>query len=156
MKLLICFIVAIYFVLIGCDPEKEFNPANPDLSQTVPHPFDKFHLMNLGGTVVDQASKQRYNLSGTYTAYQASMNFDGTICREQGSPSLNFSCQGNSSSQSFHIILYQNQNQATLSGRWGRLVEIEGLAADLAGDLSLRFNSTQHDNFDVRLSVLSN
>ena len=140
--------------MTGCDPEKEYNPANPVLSNTVPHPFNKYHLVSLGGSVIDQSSQQRYNLSGTYMAYQPSMSFEGTICREQGGPSLGFSCQGNPSSQNFQILINQNQNQASFSGRWGRLIEIEGLAADLQGDLNLRFNSTQHDNYEVRLSKL--
>ena len=80
--------------MTGCDPEKEYNPANPVLSNTVPHPFNKYHLVSLGGSVIDQSSQQRYNLSGTYMAYQPSMSFEGTICREQGGPSLDFSCQG--------------------------------------------------------------
>ena len=152
----LCLILTVYFLMTGCDPEKEFNPADPVLSNTVPHPFNKFHLVTLGGSVTDQASEQRYNLSGVYFAYQPSMSFEGTICREQGGPSSNFGCQGNPSSQNFQILLNQNQNQATFSGSWGPLIEIEGLAADLQGDLNLRFNSTQHDNYEVRLSVLSN
>ena len=140
--------------MIGCDPEKDYNPANPVLSNTVPHPFNKFHLLNLGGSVIDQSSQQRYNLSGIFMAYQPSMSFEGTICREQGGPSSNFGCEENPPSQNFQILLNQNQNQATFSGRWGPLIEIEGLAADLQGDLNLRFNSTQHDNYEVKLSKL--
>ena len=149
-------IVGVYFLLTGCDPEKEFNPANPVLSQTVPHPFNEFHLKHLGGSVLDQASQQRLNLSGIYMAYQPSMSFEGQICFEQGAPSTNFTCEGNPSSQSFQILLNQNQTQATFSGRWGRLVEIEGVAAELNGGLNLRFNNDQHQNYEAELSLLSN
>ena len=155
MRLLVCFIVLIYLVITGCDPEKEFNPANPVLSQTVPHPFNKFHLRYLGGTVVDQASEKRFNLSGTYMAYQPTMSFEGNICVEQSTASINYTCQGNPSSQNFQIILNQNQTQATFSGRWGPLLQVEGVAAETRNGLSLRFNNNNHQNYEAELSVIS-
>ena len=119
--------------MTGCDPEKEFNPADPVLSNTVPHPFNKFHLVTLGGSVTDQASQQRYNLSGVYLAYQPSMSFEGTICREQGGPSSNFWLPRNPSSQKFSDSSKPKSKSGNFFWKLGSINRNRRLSSRLAG-----------------------
>ena len=83
MKALVLFVGIIYLVIVGCDPEKEYNPAHPDLSPVISYPFNQFHLKNLKGKVENRNSKQRYNLVGEYKAYSPVMSFEGLICEER-------------------------------------------------------------------------
>lgn len=70
-------------MIVGCDPEKEYNPANPDFSQAPSSPFDQFHLKSLVGKVENRNPMQRYNIVGQYQAYSSVMSFEGLICEER-------------------------------------------------------------------------
>lgn len=153
MRVVLIGIGVVCLILLGCDPEKEYNAHNPDLSNLVPHAFNKFHLKGLRGTVTDLASDQRHFLTGLYRAYLPSMSFEGQICRSEG---LNLSCVDSTSAQPFLILLNQTQTKAQFSGSWGIVLELSGEAAEVNDGLRLKFSTSQHQNFDVQLSEFTN
>lgn len=153
IRLLICvssLVILLWFW--GCSPHTE--PNNLSYASVPSSAFRLFHLHTLQGDIKGEDGTL-YRLSAQYSAYSSVQSLDGQICslKIQG-PSANGDCAGNSSAQSFRILLTPLEEQASFTGSWGRITQIQGQARFLNGSsMRLQFFNNKPRNFSGTISI---